>query len=205
MSTATLAGVVLTNGAIEAAKGIGLTPSGTNPNAGKANEASTLWVHDDGVLHRPALGAQHLALFLRKLKAGDTARTDNTLAMDPDLVVNVGAGRRYIIEARLRINESVTATGFNCGFDGTCTISDYDCSYSDAGLAGDLNYASEFANIADAKNHANAAGGDGLILLNGNLLVSGAGTFGIRWARNSAITGTATLRKGSWLKLTEVS
>ncbi len=191
---AEVGGVTLVEG------GVQFPPIAANPGS-----ESTLWFHDDGGIIRPALGTQHLALFLRALKSGDTARTSNTLSLDPDLVVNVGAGRRYIVEARLRINESVTATGFNCGFDGTCTITDYDCSYADAGIAGDLNYASEFANIADAKNHANAAGGDGLILLNGNLLVNAAGTFGIRWARNSAITGTATLRKGSWIKLTEVA
>lgn len=197
--------MIIFDGLIQACEGVGLTPRTANPNAGRANELTTLWMHNDNGIHRPTLGPQHLALFLRAAKSGDTARSSATLELDPDLVVSVAAGRRYIIEARLRFNESVATCGFNCGLNGTATVTDYDCSYEDAAIAGALNYTAEFTNLTDTRNHASALGGDGLVMLHGNLIVNAAGTFGVRWARASATTGTATLRKGSWLKLTEVA
>ena len=129
-----------------------------------------------------------------------TGRVNNTLLVDPGLLVDVLAGVPYIIKAQLYITTTATP-GFQMDFaGGTTTIA-----------AGNFKGRSTFSTAAAAAlayvdptalNTANnpAAAAYTLVDFEGVLLPATSGTFGIRWAQSVTNATPSTVNLMSYLK-----
>ncbi|MFF7146037.1 hypothetical protein ACFZB5_33390 [Streptomyces nodosus] len=132
---------------------------------------------------------------LSAVKSADTPRTTAALAADPDLTVSVAANARYLVLATLVWTAATTkeSGGMNAGWVGP----------SGATMAWTDNDSGGAPTIGSTLNFGGTLG----TTLAGVLVTGGtAGTVALRWAQNTANTGTPTvLKSGSGLTLLRVA
>lgn len=140
-----------------------------------------------------------------KIKPSDTAIVSNAVLMnDPDLQSNPLAIGRYSWEAYLIFDSVAGGAGFQWTNGGTAVdsrgvapaIADGFINAAAYGPKSETPYATTitYATVGGAAN-SNVA------LYKGSLLVSTAGTFGIKWAQAVSTGSATTLRAGSYLTL----
>lgn len=134
--------------------------------------------------------------------ASDLANATTTFANV--LTATVLNGHKYAFRCTLFCNESVTGEGLKIDFNGgTATATDFRAHFTttDATLGSATEVTALTPGLAAA---AVASTANILIVIDGELVASSAGTFIVRFAQNSHATGTATVRRGSSLVMTDI-
>jgi hypothetical protein len=135
-------------------------------------------------------------------KAGDTGRTNNTLANDPDLAFTMNASTKYAVRGKVFFDTNATAD-FKWRHVGPAlpTLARINRDWivpgttAYAGIAVDVAFSA--ADLAVLTTGTNG----GLITFEGIVHVGAAGgTFAFAWAQNTTNVGAATVRAGSYLE-----
>jgi hypothetical protein len=142
---------------------------------------------------------------LTTVATADQTSIVNTMAAAKMMYLQVGGGR-YAIEGVLYVNQSTAGEGLQIDWNGgtaTATTFRMHCMFNDSSAASVLS--NTVTALGTAQNVATFTG-TGRILVNGFIEVNAAGTLVLRLAENSAhVSGTVTLYKGSWLRLTPLT
>lgn len=114
---------------------------------------------------------------------------------------NVIAGQSYRIEGYLIVSNTLAADGSQFDFNGgTATATAFDVAFSAVGSVAAGTVVS--ASLATVLNYTTNTGTD-RVYVRGYLKVNAGGTFILRAATNTHVSGTMTLGAGSWLALTD--
>jgi hypothetical protein len=138
--------------------------------------------------------------FSAALASGFTDAT-GTLAATA-LSVTLLAGRSYAIQGCFQVSNSLAADGFQCSFNGgTATATTF---FMSAAVVGSVVAGTVVSTtLAGVINWTTTTATD-YILLSGYLKVNAGGTFIVKAASNTHVSGTMTLGAGSWISLTDV-
>lgn len=132
-----------------------------------------------------------------RIVTADVARASNAMLALADLTCEVQAGKNYHFDLVLRVNDSAME-GFALDFNGgTATVTAFWASAF--GFALEPGMTRHSAALATAMSYESLAGGDALIIVKIFLSVDDAGTFIPRFAQVAHSSGSATVKKGSWI------
>lgn len=135
----------------------------------------------------------------RAALANDYTNATATLASVTGLTINLEAARKYIFRAVLFCSESVAAEGIKIDFNGgSATATDFRAHIKIHDTT--LLLSSQVTSLAGTASVATMTGASE-IEINGEFVVNAAGTFIIRAAQNSHVTGTVTINKGSHIEV----
>jgi len=121
--------------------------------------------------------------------------------INTNLSFTVIAGRSYQISGLLQVSNSLAADGSQFNFaGGACTATTFFMACNNIGsvVAGTVTSTT----LAGVINYTTNTGTDYLVL-SGYLKVNAGGTFIMKAATNTHVSGTMTLGAGSWLALTD--
>lgn len=143
------------------------------------------------------------------LKAADTSRSSNvTTSPDPELQVTVLASTTYLVEMFIAYVADATMD-FQCDYSAPSGASGIMSPWGPDLSATSGSTTTTIRTVADASvTSARGVGGsDGSIILTARpvgTLITGAsgGTFSFDWAQNTSSATAATVKAGSWIKLT---
>lgn len=135
----------------------------------------------------------------------DFSKTDATLANVTGLFRNVEAGKNYSFVFRLYDQMSAMG-GYALQLNGTCTATNLIAHFSRLpSSSATFSLSSTVPSLGHAAvGEATPAFATGYIECRGTIEVNAAGTFGIKFAQNSA-SGTSTIKRGSTLHLREIT
>ena len=153
---------------------------------------------------------------LCKFKSTDSTSTSTTPTADTDLQVALAANATYEIECYLQFGGDATSIthGLNAAFyySGTQNVlSAYSwvgCLNASStavtrGTANNVTSGSSISNVVT--NGSIILGTTDFILIKGKLSTATAGTLGINWCQNNTGTGTTTIYRSSYMKITLMS
>lgn len=158
-----------------------------NPLTGRAESSSTI---------PPAVNAS-----LRSFLASNQTNATATLAAS-NLSIAVEAGKKYDFRALLFVENSQAAEGVKIDFGGgtaTMTLFLGQAKGFDVGFAINQNLVS-----LTTQARVDVFTGAGAIEVEGSMQVNQGGTFVIRFAENTHVSGTLTLKAGSRLIASEI-
>ena len=152
---------------------------------------------------------------LCKFKTGDSTSTSTTPTADADLQVALAANTTYDFEVYLQFGGDATSIthGLNAApyYSGTFTTNSYSwlgClnasgTAATRGTANNVTASSATTNVVTTGSIV--LGTTDFILMKGRITTTGAGTFGINWGQNATGTGTTTIYRSSYMKVTQLS
>lgn len=140
-------------------------------------------------------------------KSVDVSDITGTFAADADLIVSVDADK-YTFEVFLSFYETTLGTG-GFKFDlssGTAPVSEILWSASGFDVAGVSTAANVSASTSQSYGTVStSASAPSWIRVTGQVTFTDSGTFGVRWAQNSASANPTFLKEHSFLSLQKVS
>jgi len=127
--------------------------------------------------------------------ADENINSDAVLSNDSVLSVSVDAGKKYLITARLFMNE--TAGGVQVALGGTATATSLKANIA---IWDTVNRTNTIVTaLGSAASHGGAGGGAHYIPIDGTIEVNAAGTLTIQWAQNTTNVATLTMQRNSYL------
>lgn len=141
--------------------------------------------------------------------ANSTARTNNTLTADTDIVIPVAADAVYLMDGFLTWSCASSTPGFKIDFTGptgaTMPMRNFQAQpIGNTGTTGtvDTGCTTSISGV-DARHSINGTTSG---VLHGKLVTSStAGNLTLRWAQNTTNASGVTLLDGSWIRLIRVS
>jgi hypothetical protein len=131
--------------------------------------------------------------------AADATSTSATLAnLSGCTISGLVSGRKYTFEAALFVSNSVAGEGVKIDFNGGTATSTNFIAHCE-GLDTSLTINTQVAALNGTCSAATFTG-NGIIRATGSFEPSGNGTFIVRFAENSASSGTLTVKRGSRLR-----
>ena len=160
----------------------------TNDVQGLSGHRTATWPNKSGTV----------AMVAEAFLAADVTNATTTFA-STTLSVPVTTGLKYGFEVSLRLADSVAADGVKLDFNGgTATATNFRAHV--IGHDSALALSTQVTALATAATIATFTG-DGMLRVEGSFEPSSTGTFIPRFAKNSHTTGTATLYRGSFIRI----
>jgi len=132
--------------------------------------------------------------------AADATSTSATLAnLSGCTISGLVSGRKYTFEAKLFASNSVAGEGVKIDFNGGSATSTNFIAQCE-GLDSTLTINTQVSALNTACSAATFTG-NGFIRVTGSFEPSGSGTFILRFAENSASSGTLTVKRGSSIRM----
>lgn len=132
---------------------------------------------------------------ISKRLTADFPSTTTTLATVTGLSVDVEAGIEYVYTAKLNIAPDTTG-GSKWAMGGTATATEVDYSTIRDSDVSRLGTGGGPKTALDSTDAVAGTATDVQVTISGSIKVNAAGTFGVRFAQNSA-SGTSNVKKGS--------
>lgn len=122
------------------------------------------------------------------------------MSNDSALVVNVDAGKKYNVTARLFMNE--TAGGMKVAVGGTATATSFKANIA---IWDTVNRTNTIVTaLGSAATHGGAGGGAHYIPIDGTIEVNAAGTLAVQWAQNTSDASALTMQRNSFFVVESV-
>jgi hypothetical protein len=142
-----------------------------------------------------------------QVKASDTAITSSTaLTADPALQSNPLQVGQYEVEILLLFDSVTAGAGFAWRLDGTAADSRATLPMLNLGAVNGAAVASVTSPYGATISYATVStpSGSNSVLYKGTMLVSTAGTLGVKWAQATSTASATTLRAGSYIITTPI-
>lgn len=137
------------------------------------------------------------------VKSGRTSRASNTtVAIDPDLQIQLPAGGTYSVEGWLNDATGSSSGGLkgNISFSGSITTALWAMTGTGTGVT-----AVALSAFASTQEMESAQSGVGSMLISGVLQCTTSGTLSFNWAQESSNATASILGQGSYLRITRLS
>lgn len=139
---------------------------------------------------------------LANMSTSDEFSGSVTLANSAELILNLLAGKKYSGQLVAVISTDQIAEGFKFDFDGgTATMTVFEAAVTANVQGATLGVSVSSALATDLTGTALSGTTKHTIVIDINMIVNAAGTFKLRLAQNTHVSGTLTLHAGSTLKL----
>lgn len=145
---------------------------------------------------------------LVKFKSADTSRTSTiTPTDDPDLVIAIPAAGTYAVEAFLPVINPLGSSGaqIRLAYSGTTTAAGNAAEGVINATAANALYGYS-TTLGRIFQYATVSTADGdFVRITAYITVSTTGNLSIQWSQNSSTANALQLRRGAWLRATQVS
>lgn len=154
----------------------------------------------DPTLLVPRIDTEQIVCALNRVKATPQTRTlTTTLATDSELFINAVAGATYAFRAKVFVTEEGAVAGLKIAMGGTATATALRGTLHFYGDDGSLTYFAFLDAIDDVGSGVALSAGEWFVEMEGSVIVSAGGTFGVRWTPETSDGDDTTVRECSTL------